>query len=34
MLEVTNKAKSELSKVLSAETAKDKRLIVYFQGYG
>jgi hypothetical protein len=34
MLEVTDIAKEELTKVLSSETAKDKKLIIYFRGYG
>ncbi len=34
MLEVTDIAKEELSKVLNSESAKDKQLIIYFRGYG
>ncbi len=34
MLEVTDTAKDELSKVLSSETGKDKSLVIFFRGYG
>ena len=34
MLEVTDIAKEELTKVLAAETAKDKELVIFFRGYG
>ena len=33
-LEVTDVAKDELTKVLQAQSAKDKQLILYFRGYG
>lgn len=34
MLEVTDIAKEELTKVLTSETAKDKELVIFFRGYG
>ncbi len=34
MLTVTDNAKTELGKLLGATTAKDKQLVIYFQGYG
>ncbi len=34
MLTVSEKASQELTKALSAETAKDKHLIIVFQGMG
>ena len=34
MLQVTDTASSELTKVLAAPNHKDKKLILYFQGVG
>lgn len=34
MLEVTDIARDNLLKVLDSETAQDKQLIIYFQGFG
>ncbi len=34
MLTVTDNAKIELNKLLKSATAKDKQLVIYFQGYG
>ena len=34
MLEVTDIAKEELTKVLTSENAKDRQLVIYFRGYG
>ena len=34
MLEVTNNARNELNKLLLSEDAKDKQLVIYFQGFG
>ena len=34
MFEVTDNAKNALNEVFQSETAKDKQLVIYFQGYG
>jgi Fe-S cluster assembly iron-binding protein IscA len=34
MLSVTEKASTELKKVLSSEKATGKELVIFFQGYG
>jgi Fe-S cluster assembly iron-binding protein IscA len=34
MLVITDKASEELKKVLESEMAKDKYLLIYFQGAG
>jgi hypothetical protein len=34
MLVITDKASAELKKALQTEQAKDKQLILYFQGVG
>lgn len=34
MLEITNNAKNELTKLLQSEDAQNKQLVIYFQGFG
>lgn len=34
MLEVTDIAKDELSKVLTSQSGKGRQLVIYFRGYG
>lgn len=34
MLEITDNARDNLNEVMAQETAKDKFLVIYFQGYG
>lgn len=34
MLEITDNARDNLSQLFQSETAKDKNLVIYFQGFG
>ena len=34
MLNITDNARDNLNELFQSETAKDKQLIIYFQGFG